>query len=494
MRAAPYLTKSSFIRGLSCHRMLWLSWHNPPPRQTPEPGSPVAIGTEIGEKAQLLFPGGVLVDQPPWQHQEAVDRTRQLMSDPDVPAIFEAAFEYEGVRLRADVLERLQEGHWRLCEVKSSSKVKAKHIDDAAVQVWVLQQCGLTVESVELIHIDTTYIYEGGEIDWPSFFKRKPIGDKVASALPEIEAATREHLEILAQASEPAIEPGPHCPADCDFWAHCTKNKPQNWIYQLPRLSAKKYAALQDLGIDRIRDIPEAFDLTDLQDRVRDVIVKGRPYVSDRLPAALTQLEGPLAYLDFEAMMPAAPIYPSTRPYQRLPFQWSLHLDDGAGSLTHADFLADPSADPRESFANALVSTLAGGSEPIVVYSAYERSVLSELADTFPSYGAALEEIMARFTDLYAIVRDHVYLESFGGSLSIKSVGKALAPGFSYDGLELVANGADAASAFQQLALGSVTNSDAEALRAALRSYCRLDTLAMYEAHQGLRHLALSTN
>ena len=95
MAQQPYLTKSSYVRGITCQRLLWLGWHRRQPYEDPLPGSPAAVGTDIGNRAHSLFPGGVLVDEEPWQHEDAVARTRQLMADPAVPAIFEAAYELD---------------------------------------------------------------------------------------------------------------------------------------------------------------------------------------------------------------------------------------------------------------------------------------------------------------------------------------------------------------------------------------------------------------
>ena len=76
------------------------------------------IGREIGRKAHLLFPGGIEIAEQPWEHAQAAARTAALMADAAVPAIFEAAFEYDGIRIRVDVLERLTLGAWGLREVK----------------------------------------------------------------------------------------------------------------------------------------------------------------------------------------------------------------------------------------------------------------------------------------------------------------------------------------------------------------------------------------
>ena len=142
-----HLTKSRYVAGLQCLRRLWLQVHEPLPYEEPAPGSPMDIGQEIGRKAHLLFPGGALIDEEPWEHKEAVARTNALMIDAGVPAIFEAAFEFDGIRIRVDVLERLAQGNWGLREVKSSTSPKDYYFDDIALQAYVLK--GASVVSLQ---------------------------------------------------------------------------------------------------------------------------------------------------------------------------------------------------------------------------------------------------------------------------------------------------------------------------------------------------------
>src|SRR5271169_851603 len=106
MRSQPRLSKSRYIIGLQCPRRLWLGWHDPEPRSEPEPGSILAVGTDVGIAARLLVFGGVLIEEGPQQHMEAVERTRQLIANPAIPAIFEAAFAFDNVLIRVDILER----------------------------------------------------------------------------------------------------------------------------------------------------------------------------------------------------------------------------------------------------------------------------------------------------------------------------------------------------------------------------------------------------
>src|SRR6185312_464855 len=121
----------------------WLNLHEPVERDEAMPGSAEEVGQEIGRMARRLFPGGVLVEEKPGEHEAAVARTAALMADRSVPAIFEAAFERSGVRIRVDVLERRAAGWWGLCEVKSSGEMKDHHYDDVAIQLHVLRRAGV---------------------------------------------------------------------------------------------------------------------------------------------------------------------------------------------------------------------------------------------------------------------------------------------------------------------------------------------------------------
>ena len=155
---SPHLTKSRYIAGLQCLRRLWLRVNEPQPYEEPLPGSPMDIGSEVGRKAHLLFPGGALIDEEPWQHAQALARTAALMTDERVPAIFEGAFEYDGIRIRVDVLERLANGAWGLREVKSTARPKDNHYDDIAIQLHVLNGSGVALSSIELVHVNSAYV------------------------------------------------------------------------------------------------------------------------------------------------------------------------------------------------------------------------------------------------------------------------------------------------------------------------------------------------
>jgi hypothetical protein len=300
---------------------------------------------------------------------------------------------------------------------------------------------------------------------------------------------------VLGMPTAPEIRPSGHCfsPFECEFWKRCTANKPSDWIFYLPRLNATTFAQLDGDGIESMRNIPPDFSLTPGQQRVVDAVVSGREYISDDLGDALAPLGPPAVYLDFESFSPAMPLYGGTRPYQRIPFQWSIHYDDGIGDVCHFEFLADGQVDPRREFPETLLQTIDSTSGPIIVYSPFEASVLRDLAEFLPGLASSFFALLERICDLLPVVRTNVAHPGFFGSYSIKSTAPALVPGFNYDDLDEVAGGDDASAVFFRLASDrSLSDLHRGRYRRALLTYCSRDTLALLYVHRRLRELSLS--
>ena len=495
MRSLPRLSKSRYITGLQCSKRLWLGWHDPEPRSEPEPGTILAVGTEVGVAARLLVPGGVLVEEGPYRHAEAVERTRILVADPNVPAIFEAAFAFDRVLIRADILERLPSGGWRLAEVKSGTRVKPEHLHDLAIQAYVIAGSGLTVEEMQLVHVDTSYVRGENGVNWHAYFAREDVTAEVRDLLPSVPERVADMHVILGLPTAPEVRPSGHCfsPYPCEFWDRCTAGKPSDWIINLPRLKATIFAELDADGIESMRDLPPDFPLTPGQQQVVDAMVSGREFISNELPEALANLGPPASYLDFETFSPAIPLYAGTSPYRRIPFQWSMHYDDGAGDVRHFEFLADGDVDPRRAFVEALIVAISRTTGPMVVYSPFEATVLRGLAAFLPDLAGSLFAAIDRMVDLLPIIRRHVTHPEFLGSNSIKVVAPALVPGFSYDDLNGVADGNDASAVFYRLATDRLlSDEDRARYRRSLLAYCGRDTLALMYVHRSLRYSASS--
>jgi predicted RecB family nuclease len=403
--------------------------------------------------------------------------------------IFEAAFAFDRVLMRADILERLPSGGWRLAEVKSTTRVKPEHLHDIAIQAYVISGSGLTVEKMQLVHVDTSYVRGENGIDWHAYFEREDVTAEVRDLLPSVPERVAGMHAILAMPIAPEIRPSGHCfsPFSCEFWDRCTADKPADWVINLPRLKAAMFAELDANGVESMRDIPPDFPLTPGQRRVMDAVVSGLEFISDELPDALIPLGPPASYLDFETFSPAVPLYVGTRPYQRIPFQWSLHHDDGAGDVRHFEFLADGDVDPRREFAETLIEAINRTTGPIIVYSPFEATVLRDLAGLWPDLSERLLGVIDRICDLLPILRTHVTHPEFLGSYSIKAVAPALVPGFTYDDLDGVADGNDASAVFYRLASDrSLRDDDRDHFRRDLFTYCGRDTQALMYVHRRL--------
>ena len=485
-----YLTKSRHLTGLDCPKKLWLSVHEPVPYEDAPAGSPMAVGIEVGQKAWELFPGGVYVDEKPWEHQAAVVRTMDLINKADTSAIFEGAFEHDGVRIRADVLERLADGSWRLHEVKSTGSLKSEHYYDIAVQVHVLQGTGVNLTAYGLIHINTDYARGKRGINWTKFFIRQDLTDGLYEVLEETPSLIAENYRVLRKRKPPEVEPFKKC-GDCDYWDTCTANKPDDWVIQVPGVGDATYEKMKGYGIEAISDIGDDYPLNPKQVIACQAILTGQEYISPDLGKALKKYSLPAYYLDFETFFPAIPLYPGTKPYQTQAFQWSLHHVNRNGKVTHQEFLATGDVDPRREFIENLIHALRLNSQPVIVYSGYEKTTLEVLAKLFPDLESPIVGIIGRLEDLLDVTKNHIYHPGFYGSFSLKSVTPVLVPSLSYADLEGVSEGLGASASFEAIASGKLNDDqDTEVLRQGLLDYCELDTLALVEVHRVLREKA----
>lgn len=156
---------------MQCLKRLYLLVHQPELGAEPDGGSEGIIeqGLQVGLLARQLFPGGIEVERSAGLDQ-AIRRTKDLMSNSEVPAIFEAAFAHEGVIVKVDILQRRKEEQWRLVEVKSTTDLKEHHVEDVAIQSYVLSRSGLKLASVWLAHVNRAYVLAGDTIDPRQFF------------------------------------------------------------------------------------------------------------------------------------------------------------------------------------------------------------------------------------------------------------------------------------------------------------------------------------
>jgi len=470
------------MSGLQCHKRLYLEcFHRElatPPNEQQQ--AVFDTGTEFGALARRLFPGGLLIEEEYFRHDDAMKSTQTALADSQVSTIYEAAFRHDDVRTRIDILTCNSEGSYDMIEVKSSTQVKEEYIPDVGIQLYILNGNGIAIRRACLGFVNKEYVYPGGDYDLSQLIFIEDITDKAHGIQSEIPQLLKEMRDPLWRIEAPEIKTGRQCsrPYECSFYAHCHAGEPENHVGQLPRASEKLLQSLEEAGIGDIRNIPIEFaGLNSTQQRVRDCVVNNRFHLDSELPQALQQLEYPIHFLDFETFNPALPIYVGTRPYQVTPFQWSNHVLEKSGELRHEEFLHEGADDPRGPFVKSLLQTL-GTNGSIIVYSSFEAARIRDLATAFPSLSTDLLRLLeSRIVDLLQLVRKYCYHPEFHGSFSIKSVLPALVPDLGYDDLE-INDGGMASVAYSEMRRSETMSDRRDYLRKGLLKYCERDTEA----------------
>ena len=485
---SPMLSKSRFLAGLQCHLRLWYQCYNPELASKVSPAQQAIFqaGQDVGRLATDLYPKGIRIMEDHLHHEEAIQSTLAAMEDKKVQAIFEAAFLFDGVRVRVDILERLEDEKWNLIEVKSAASVKQIYLSDVGIQYHVLRGSGLDIGMAGILHLNSLYVYDGCQLELGSLFTFSDLTEQVMSLQKDIPSLLDGLKAVLKAETPPEIIPSRLCksPYDCEFWAYCTLEKPSFWVLDLTGIRQDRLNHLIASNIEDVRDIPDDFPLTKLQERIKTCVTHQEEYVSPELEAELKDVQYPIHFLDFETFSPAIPRYAGTRPYQTMPFQWSDHILSEDGTIEHGEYLCNEDKDPREDFAMALLHTL-GDEGTIFVYSNYERVVITDLAQHLPQYDEQLLGLLERFKDLMVLIKRYYYHPEFHGSFSLKAVLPALLPDMGYTGLS-IQEGNLASYEYSRLLDPATPPEESLRIREDLLAYCRHDTLAMLKIRDEL--------
>jgi len=474
------LSKSRVLSGHQCPKRLYIELHDPGAVDfSPAARHMLEVGNRVGEIARQEFPGGYLI-----RHQdnlsEALAQTARVLEEtPGIP-VFEATFSSNDVLIRADILERDEAQNVYLVEVKSSTRVKDYHLLDCAIQAWVIESSGLPVQTIELAHIDTGFVYTC-EGDYHGLLKREDITDRVRPLMADLPQKVSD-LQQMLQGDEPDVAPGSQCtsPFECPFMARCTEPDSTPWpVTSLPGGGAI-VDRLKEEGIKTIADIPAEWLTNPVHLRIREAVVTGQPVIEQELVDVVAGLAWPRYYLDFETVQFAIPQWLGTRPYEQLPFQWSCHIESAPGEIRHAEFLNISGQAPMRPFIDSLLEAL-GDEGPIIVFSHFEKTVLNKLAERYTDLSEMIARVVERLVDFLPIVRNHYYHPDMGGSFSIKAILPVVAPHLDYKALVEVQDGTGAQMAYLEAIHDGTPPERRAALQQSMLEYCELDTRAMVE-------------
>lgn len=494
-----YLSKSIYVNVWRCPKGAWINKYHPEwVVITEDQQARFDTGHEVGDIAQGMF--GPFVDVTACKEDgslnksEMIRRTAEEM-EKGTPVICEAAFSYEGLYCAVDLLRKDGDG-WAAYEVKSSTQLKDYYIADVSYQKYVLENCGVRLTGVYLVNIDNSYVLGPEGLDPAGFFRINDLWEAASQAQQETVPGVLETAErVLGCADEPGWEPTEAC-KDCNLFGCCSRDLPRPNVFDLYGMYMKTKLKHFRAGLVSFADLENAgIKLNDKQQRQIEYSLREKGVFADpgKLKEFLSSLTYPLYFLDFETMGLAIPVYVGTRPFEQIPFQYSLHYMEGeGGELLHKEFLAESGTDPRRAVAEALCRDIPADGCVTAFHKSTECGILRKLAEQFPDLADHLNAIADNIVDLLVPFQSGwYYRKEIGGSFSIKSVLPAICPDdpeLDYHGLENIHNGTEAMSMYPKMK--DMEPEEREKIRGSLLAYCRLDTLAMVKVWEELKRAA----
>jgi len=431
-------------------------------------------GHLVGDIAKSLYPDGIEIDWNDGQ-ESGLARTREYLCSRR--PLFEAGFVHGATHARADILVPAPRGRWSLIEVKSAGEVKDEHLEDVAFQKHVYEGAGVRISDCAVMHVNMQY-ERRGRLEPARLLLREDVTEQIRPLVKEVPLEVERMLAVIAKRKCPEPAMTRAC-AGCCLYGNCWSWLPERNVLCLFG-GFEKGIELMDQGILRIADIPAGYPLTERQ-RIQVACEKsGRPHIdAERLRAFLSRLRYPLYFLDFETFNVAVPPYDRLRPYENIPFQYSLHVVlSPQKPARHDSWLSDGTTDPRPEFLRKLRSAL-GTRGSIVAYNAsFEMNILKDCADHFPHFSGWVESVCARMVDLYTPFRNlHYYHPGQNGRRSLKDVLPALTRR-TYKHLA-IADGTTASLRFREMAFGNMSEAEKSRTRRDLEAYCRRDSEGM---------------
>ena len=480
---------------LSHPAWLWLKKHDKDrlPQVDENTQATFDAGNLFESYAEKQFPDGIRLGFSDYKSYLALPEQTMEALLGGAKTIFQARFNAGQLTCISDVIQIVGDKELDLYEIKSSTKVKPEHIEDLSFQTHVLEENGFAVRKISVILVNNEFV-RSGPINPDDIAYTTEVTDKVRAKMPSTLENIKEALKTLQLQEMP--NPSPTYSGSTYFqdWLSIYKsltNPPKYSIYDLVTLNASKISSLEDDGFKLLTDIPEEYPLSPKQHKQVIATKLDQPLIeTEPIKQLLDSFEFPLYFLDYETLAGVVPAFDGVRPYQQVPFQYSLHILDSPDSeLRHEQYLHTESTNPSQNVAEALRSHIGDKGTVLAWNMSFEKSCNKFLADQVPELSDFLLSLNDRMNDLDIPFKDLWYVhKDFFGSYSIKYVLPVLAPHLSYKILG-IQNGASAQRLWMQGVIDGKDTIDKDVLFADLIEYCKLDTLAMVEIYNVLRKL-----
>ena len=487
------LSKSRYCRGLQCKKMLWLEKNKPDEITETNNDSILEQGNAVHEVARYLFGEHINIEYTDNLQEMVKDTYRTIESYKDV-VITEASFNYEKNFCSVDILKKNSD-KYEIYEVKSSTELKDVYINDASYQYYVLTSLGFNVTKCSIVIINREY-ERIGSIDLAKLFLKLDITNGVINLQDKVKETIKNINEYMELTIEPNEELDRHCfkPYDCPFFNYCSRHLEHPNVFDIAVKPGLKGLDLYQKGYNTFKDLLNKTDLNDKQRQTIEYALYNKPdYIDkDKIKEYLNTLSYPLYFLDFETYQMPIPLYDHVKPYEQVPFQYSLHyIEKEDGKLEHKEFLANPGTDPRRELALRLVSDIPKDVCTLAYNKSFEQTRIKRLAEIYPDLSEHLMNIHNNIKDLEdPFSKRYYYTKTMGASSSIKKVLPALFPDdpeLDYHNLDLIQNGTDAMNSFRDME--NMSEEELAYTRERLLRYCELDTYAMVKILEKLKEV-----
>lgn len=486
-----HLSKSKYCRAIQCNKMLWLEKNKPEEKGEMDNQAVLDNGTKVGELAKGIFGNYTNIE-----YDENLDKmiyyTKEALKESS-NIITEASFKYKNNFCSIDIL-KVNGNSVEIYEVKSSTEIKDIYLDDISYQFYILNKLGYKVTKASIVYINNQYIRHG-ELNLSELFNIEDVTDIVQEKQKEIEAKIKEINEYMKQKAEPKQEIGMQCfkPYQCQFWKYCTKHLPEHNVFQIRKMHKDKALKFYYEGKINFKDLLEEEMNWKFKQQIEFQEFNYEPHIDkQKIREFMKNLYYPIYFLDFETMQTAIPEFDNSKPYQQIPFQYSLHyIEKENGELFHKEFLAESGTDPRRKLAEQLVKDIPKDVCVTAYNMMFEKGRIKELAEIFPDLSEHLMNIHEHIQDLMIPFSERMYYcKDMQGSYSIKYVLPALFPNdpeLNYHNLPLIHNGGEAMNIFPKIK--DMSKEEQEKARYGLLKYCELDTYAMVKVWEKLKDI-----
>jgi len=491
------LSKSDYMLFLRHPGWLWLKKHDKSKLPLVDDALQAIFdgGHQFEDYAEKLFPGATRIgfSFTEKNYMSMPLRTMQVVAS-GAQTILQGRLEGDNITCIFDVLQRVGENEFDLIEIKSSTEVKEDHILDLAFQTIVLEQAGLTVRKLFVVHVNKEYVRKG-KIDIRQIITQSEITKEVKERIEETKDGIKRALAIAKSSTPPDYSPRHVGLSALSEWMEIhnilfPQQHPHN-IYKLTRLNPKLIGELEDLGINLIADIPDTFDLHPKQQlQIKATKENKRTINKEKINEFFSQFVYPLYFFDYETFSTVIPPFDGICPYQQVPFQYSLHKIDENGTMTHTEFLHTANSHPGLSLLQQLKNDIGNKGTVLVWYETFEKGRNKELGEMFPEYASFMSELNERIVDLMVPFSSNWFVDKdFFGSASLKKVLPVLVSELSYEKLG-IQEGETASRIWKETILEGKNPEEKEKTIKDLLDYCCLDTLAMVQLFKFLQNEA----